>query len=61
MRPTSRRRPIKDFSQQIKVTNASLKKRLETNTGNTPLPRKAGDKLSSNLESAGVGVEAQTK
>lgn len=61
MRPTSRRRPIKDFSQQIKVTNASLKKRLETNTGNTPLPRKAGDKLSPNLESAGVGVEAQTK
>ena len=40
MRPTSRRRPIKDFSQQIKVANATLKKRLETNTGNTPLPRK---------------------
>ena len=61
MRPTSRRRPIKGFSQQIMVANAALKKRLETNTGNTPLPRKAEDNLSPNLETPGAGVEAQTK
>ena len=61
MRPPHRRRPIKGFSQQIKVANAALKKRLETYTGNTPLPRKAGDNLSPNLESAGAGVEVQAK
>ena len=61
MRPTNRRRPINDLSQQIKVANAALKKRLETNTGNTPPPRKAKDNLSPNLDSAGAGVEAQTK
>ena len=48
-------------AQQIKAANAALKKRLETNTGNRPLPRKAEDSLLPNLESAGAGVEAETK
>lgn len=61
MRPAHRRRPIKGFSQQINAANASLKKRLKTNTGNTPLPRKAEDSLLPNLDSAGAGVEAETK
>jgi hypothetical protein len=61
MRPAHRRRPIKGFSQQINAANASLKNRLETNTGQTPLPRKAEDNLSPNLEGAGAGVEAETK
>ena len=55
MRPAHRRRPIKGFSQQIKAANASLKKRLETNTGETPLPREAEDNLSPYPESAGEG------
>jgi hypothetical protein len=46
-------------AQQIKAANAALKKRLETNTGNTPLPRKAEDSLLPNLDSA--GAEAETK
>jgi TPR repeat protein len=46
-------------AQQIKAANAALKKRLETNTGNTPLPRKAEDSLLSNLDSAGAGVDAE--
>ena len=61
MRPAHRRRPIKGFSQQINAANASLKKRLETNTGQTPLPRMAEHNLSPNLESAVAGVEAETK
>ncbi len=61
MRPAHRRRPIKDFSQQINAANASLKKRLETNTGQTLLPLKAEHNLSPNLGSAVAGVEAETK
>jgi hypothetical protein len=41
--------------QQIKAANAALKKRLETNTGNTSLPRKAEANLSPYLESAAEG------
>lgn len=51
----------KVLSQQIKAANAALKKELETNTGNTPPPHKAEDDLSPNLESAGAGLEVQTK
>ena len=47
-------------AQQIKAANAALKKKLEAFTGSDPSPRKAEGNLSSNLERAGVEVDAET-